>query len=208
MAPMPPAESPSTPDPPRLPPDAGTAGPPDSTDALFGLLYRELHGLAERHLRRQGAGFTLGTTTLLHELYLELADRTKLQFPDRARFLGYASRAMRGLVIDYARRRSTAKRGGEFHLLPLDDERAPDPGKGPGDPDDLEELSAALDRLSAVDPALTELVDLHFFCGLAFVEVARLRGVSNRTVLRDWRKARVFLHRVLRPDLLQGELAP
>ena len=187
---MPQAELPAPPD------------PPDSTEALFSLLYRELHGLAERHLRRQGAGFTLGTTTLLHELYLELADRTKLQFPDRAHFLGYASRAMRGLVLDYARKRSTAKRGGEFHLLSLDEERARDPAK---ETENLEELSTALDQLSSVKPDLTELVDLHFFCGLSFIEIAKLRGVSERTVQRDWRKARLFLHRVLRRGPRESE---
>lgn len=177
---------------------AGTPETPESTDALFALLYRELHALAERHLRRQGAGFTLGTTTLLHELYLELADRDALQFPDRARFLGYASRAMRGLVIDYARQRSAAKRGGEFQLLSLDHDRAADAKM---EATDLEELGTALDRLSSVDAALIELVDLHFFCGLSFVEIARLRGVTDRTVQRDWRKARLFLHRELRPGL-------
>ena len=118
------------------------------------------------------------------------------------RFLGYASRAMRGLVLDYARQRSTAKRGGEFHLLSLDNERAPSPGK---DTEHLEELAAALDELASVEPGLTELVDLHFFCGLSFLEIARLRGVSDRTVQRDWRKARVFLHRVLRPELRDPE---
>jgi RNA polymerase sigma factor (TIGR02999 family) len=185
---MPPAETPATPDPAR--PFT------DSTDELFSLLYRELHGLAGRLLNRQGAGFTLGTTTLLHELYLDLADRSELQFPDRSRFLGYASRAMRGLIIDYARRRSASKRGGEFLLLPLGNENAPDIG---ADSQDLEGLSEALDRLSGVDPALTELVDLHFFCGLSFVEIAGLRGVSDRTVQRDWRKARLILHRELTP---------
>ncbi len=177
---MPPAETPGT--------------PPDSTDALFALLYRELHGLAGRLLNHQDAGFTLGTTTLLHELYLDIADRSGLQFPDRSRFLGYASRAMRGLIVDYARRRSASKRGGEFLLLPLAHEQVPDIEAGGLD---LEGVSEALDRLSAVDPALTELVDLHFFCGLSFVEIAGLRGVSDRTVQRDWRKARLILHREL-----------
>lgn len=165
-----------------------------TTDALFALLYRELHQLAERQLRRQGPGVTLGTTTLLHELYLSLADRTEARFPDRPRFLGYASRAMRGLIIDYARRRSATKRGGEFQLLSLDQQGVPEPAHRAAD---LEELSEALDRLAAVDPRLAELVDLHFFCGLAFAEIAALRGSSLRTVMRDWRKARLVLHREL-----------
>ncbi|MEO8140165.1 MAG: ECF-type sigma factor [Gemmatimonadota bacterium] len=181
------------------------AGPQASTEEQFALLYRELHGLAERHLRRQGAGFTLGTTTLLHELYLQLSDRSGLQFPDRSRFLGYASRAMRGLVIDYARRRAAAKRGGEFLLLPLDQEQAPDPES---DGDTLASLGTAIDGLASVDPALAELVDLHFFCGFSFVEIAGLRGVSDRTVQRDWQKARIFLHQELTPILHEAEPEP
>jgi RNA polymerase sigma factor (TIGR02999 family) len=176
--------------------------PPGSTEDLFAALYRELHQLAERQLNRQGRGMTLGTTTLLHELYLNLADRTRIQFPDRARFLGYASRAMRGLIVDYARRRGATKRGGEFHLVSLEPEHAP---RGTDDGDDLDDLSEAIDQLAAVDPALAELVDLHFFCGLSFVEIAALRGVSDRTVQRDWQKARLVLHQELSDE---GESSP
>lgn len=167
---------------------------PTSTDAFFALLYRELHQLAERQLRRQGAGMTLGTTTLLHELYLNLAERTGAHFPDRPRFLGYASRAMRGLIIDYARRRKATKRGGEFQLLPLEEELAQ---ARTVEGTDLEQLGEAVDGLARVDARLAELVDLHFFCGLSFTEIAALRSVSLRTVLRDWRKARMVLHREL-----------
>ncbi|MEO8029976.1 MAG: ECF-type sigma factor [Gemmatimonadota bacterium] len=176
-------------------PPAAPDATPVTTDAFFALLYRELHQLAERQLRRQGSGVTLGATTLLHELYLNLADRTKAQFPDRPRFLGYASRAMRGLIIDYARRRKATKRGGEFQLLPLEEERAQEQAS---EGTDLEELGDAIDQLATVDPRLAELVDLHFFCGLTFTEIASLRDVSLRTVLRDWRKARMVLHRELR----------
>jgi RNA polymerase sigma factor (TIGR02999 family) len=167
------------------------------TDDLFAVLYQELHGLARRHLLNQGMGFSLGTTTLLHEAYLNLSGRKDVRFSDRARFLGYASRAMRGLIIDYARSRSAAKRGGEFVLLPLGGDR--DAPAGATDLEQMEELSEALDRLAELDPALAELVDLHFFCGLSFVEIAALRGVADRTVQRDWRKARMILHRTLRP---------
>jgi len=176
--------------PPEAPP------PPDSADGHFRLLYGELHELARRHLSRQGGGYSLSTTTLLHEAYLNVAGRGDLQFPDRARFLGYASRAMRGLIVDYARRRSAAKRGGEFHLLPLEEGAVAEPAT---DADELAELSEALDQLATIDPGLAELVDLHFFCGLDFVEIAALRGVCDRTVQRDWQKARLLLHRALRP---------
>lgn len=165
-----------------------------SSDQLFAALYHELHALAQRRLRGLPYGSTLSTTTLLHEAYLSLADKDQLRFPDRAHFLSYASRAMRGLIIDYARRRSTSKRGGEFQLLPLDGSEAAHVSTTA----DLDALGLALDELATVDAALAELVDLHFFCGLSFAEIAGLRGVSERTVQRDWRKARVILHHQLR----------
>lgn len=156
-----------------------------STEDLFSVLYQELHLLAKRHLYNRGMGYTLGTTTLLHEAFLNLSSRNDIRFADRGRFLGYASRAMRGLIIDYARSRSASKRGGEFVLLPLfEDEDVPSPNT---EAEQMIELGDALDELSAVDPALAELVDLHFFCGLSFVEIAALRGVADRTVQRDWR---------------------
>jgi len=159
-------------------------------EQLFAALYHELHALAQRRLRGIPSGSTLSTPTLLHEAYLSLAAKDNLQFPDRARFLAYASRAMRGLIIDYARRRSAAKRGGEFQLLPLDAMDVPERS----DPEELSELGTALDALARLDPALAELVDLHFFCGLSFGEIAAMREVSERTVQRDWRKARAILH--------------
>jgi RNA polymerase sigma factor (TIGR02999 family) len=170
------------------------AGDSRAADELFTLLYRELHSLAERHLSHQGAGFTLGATTLLHEAYLSIANRGELHFPDRARFLGYASRAMRGLIVDYARRRQAKKRGGEFHITRTGGLEAPDPRAGISS---LDELSEALDQLGKIEPELAQLVDLHFFCGLTFGEIAALRGVSERTVQRDWRTARLLLHRTL-----------
>ena len=166
-----------------------------AADALFAELYRELHSIAERELNRRGSDLTLGTTTLLHEAYLNIAGREGMAFASRAHFLGYAARAMRGLTIDYVRRRRAKKRGGEFHITaPGESEKEPIDGDSP---EKLEELSAALDALAEVDPALAQLVDLHFFCGFSFVELAELRGVSERTVQRDWRKARLLLHRTL-----------
>jgi RNA polymerase sigma factor (TIGR02999 family) len=180
---------------PAPPPHPDTPEPPGSNEDLFALLYRELHSLAGHHLHRRGGGITLGTTTLLHELYLNMADREPLRLPGRGRFLAYASRAMRGLIVDYARRRGAVKRGGEFVLLSLEDETVPEASPEGGE---LAELSEALDQLARADPELAELVDLHFFCGLSFVEIAALRGVSDRTVQRDWRQARMLLHKELR----------
>jgi len=173
---------------------APTDDPSASSAQLFAALYHELHAVAQRRLRGLPFGATLSTTTLLHEAYLSLAGNDQLRFPDKARFFSYASRAMRGLIIDYARRRTASKRGGGFQLLPLQDIDAPERP----DAEALSDLGLALDELAKLDPALAELVDFHYFCGLSFGEIAAMRGVSERTVQRDWRKARVILHHQLR----------
>jgi RNA polymerase sigma factor (TIGR02999 family) len=171
------------------------AGDGTAAGQLFAALYRELHCIAERELQRGGKELTLGTTSLLHEAYLNIAGREGVQFATRAQFLAYAARAMRGLMIDYARQRRAKKRGGEFHItgdegevIPLEAERSAE---------ELADLGSALDTLKEVEPALAQLVDLHFFCGFSFGEVAELRGVSERTIQRQWRKARLLLHRAL-----------
>ncbi|MDQ2931168.1 MAG: ECF-type sigma factor [Gemmatimonadota bacterium] len=169
---------------------------PAAADALFEMLYSELHRVAERSLRGAGgASLTLGPTTLLHEAYLNMVGREEVKFPDQARFLGYASRAMRGLVIDYTRRRRAKKRGRELEITLEGNEVAP---QDSGDEAlELERLGDALDELAALEPSLAELVDMHFFCGFTFAEIAALREVSARTVQRDWRKARLLLHESL-----------
>ncbi|HYC34091.1 MAG TPA: ECF-type sigma factor [Gemmatimonadales bacterium] len=173
------------------------AGDDRAAAALFTALYRELHTIAERQLRQGGSELTLGTTTLLHEAYLDIADREGLHFATRGQFLAYAARAMRGLTIDYVRQRRAKKRGGEFQITHTGAELvALDGGADAGD---LVQLGEALDVLGGIDPELAQLVDLHFFCGFTFGEVAELRGVSERTVHRDWRKARLLLHRTLEP---------
>ena len=165
-------------------------------DTLFTALYDELHRLAQTHLRRSGGALTISATTLLHEAYLDLAGRPAVTFPDRHRFLGYASKAMRGLVIDYVRQRRALKRGGEWTFTSLDDDQTPNQEASV----DLERLGGALEELAGVDPPLAELVDLRFFCGFSVVEIAALRSVSERTVQRDWAKARVLLHHLIQDD--------
>lgn len=168
---------------------------PAATDALFTMLYAELHRLAESSLRRAGQSITLGPTTLLHEAYLDMAGRDGVAYPDQARFLGYASRAMRGLIIDYGRRRRAKKRGRELEIT-LDGDEVQG-AEAMRDAEELERLSEALDELATLEPPLAELVDMHFFCGFTFAEISALRNVSERTVRRDWRKARLLLHRTL-----------
>ena len=161
--------------------------------ALFPALYAELHRLAERELRRLAPGATLGATTLLHEAYLDISQREHLAFPDRARFMAYGARVMRGLIIDYARRRQAQKRGAGFEFTSL----TGDAVERQADHAELTRLSDALDELAAAEPTLAQIVDLKFFCGFTLQEIADLRGVTERTVQRHWDKARIYLHRSL-----------
>jgi len=174
--------------------ESTASGDRSAADALFSALYNELHRLAERELANRGNGLTLGATTLLHEAYLDMAGREGTVFPDRARFMAYAARVMRSLIVDYARERRARKRGGEFQIVTLDEQSA---GPAPGT-EDLEEIQAALERLSGVDASLAEVVDLKFFCGFTLGEIAVMRGASERTVQRSWEKARLFLYRSIR----------
>ena len=168
----------------------------DNADALFDELYAELHRLARRELNRQGSLAGLGVTTLLHEAYLSISGKPGIAFADRARFMGYAARVMRGLIIDDVRGKLAQKRGGgQYHTALATDVM----GKVES-PQSLERISDVLDELATHDAALAELVDLKFFCGFTALEIAALRGVSERTVKRDWEKARLYLHRAIASD--------
>ena len=176
---------------------AAESGDSAAADELFSSLYSELHRLAKRELARRGSPGSLSVTTLLHEAYLDIAAREGSRFPDRPRFMGYAARVMRGLIIDHARSRNAIKRGGEFQITSL----KTDSGENPVDAKELTSIGDALDQLAKVEPELAELVDLKFFCGLSFSEIAALEGLSERTVQRRWEKARIYLHRNIRGDL-------
>lgn len=176
--------------------EAAERGGRPAADALFAALYAELHRLAKHELARHGAPMTLSATTLLHKAYIEIAGRDGTLFPDRNRFMGYAARVMRGLVIDHARSRQAQKRGGQFEITADGAEV-----QNPVDSEELTRISEALDELTKAEPVLAEVVDLKFFCGFSFVEIAAMRDVSERTVQREWEKARIYLHRSIRADL-------
>jgi RNA polymerase sigma factor (TIGR02999 family) len=176
----------------------GSAITPEPADVMntpnglrFAALYKELRLLADRQLRRNGAA-PLSPTTLLHEAYLQISEREAV-FPDSARFFGYAARVMRGLIIDLVREHRALKRGAGFHITQLKTE-AFEPASSEIS---LVQLSDSLDELATVDPQLAELVDLRYFCGYTFDDIAAQRGVSVRTVKREWEKARVFLFQVM-----------
>lgn len=172
-------------------------GDRSAADSLFAALYSELHRLAKIQLARNGPGVTLSPTTLLHEVYLNISAREAAVFPDEGHFLAYAAKAMRGLIIDTARSQQAQKRGGGFQITSLSDSAA----AGVADESELVRISAALDSLATVEPSLAELVDLKFFCGFSFGEIAAMRGVSERTVQRQWEKARIYLHRAIREEI-------
>ena len=161
-----------------------------SAHTLFNALYSELHGLARRELARRGYPSTLGVTTLLHEAYLDMSARDSARFPDQARFMGYAAQVMRGIIIDYARSRMALKRGGEFAITSMEG----DYFANPAEVDELSSIGDALDQLAKAEPELAEVVDLKFFCGFTFSEIAAMQQLSERTVQRRWEKARIYLH--------------
>jgi RNA polymerase sigma factor (TIGR02999 family) len=158
---------------------------------LFTRLYAELHRIAQSELRRNSAA-TLSPTTLLHETFLSLSQNDSAAFPDRAQFLSYAARAMRGLLIDYLRTRQAQKRGGLFEITSLPTELS-----NVVEDMEMQQLSAALDSLAQVDARLAECVDLKFFCGFSNADIADFWQVSVRTVAREWDKARVLLQRLM-----------
>ena len=168
-------------------------GDPAAAEALYATLYAELRRLARRQLARSGSDLTLGTTSLLHEAYIDLAGRAGTRFPDRGRFMAYSARAMRALVIDHARSRRAQKRGGGFELTSLEEDAVP----APADAGELARIGDAVDSLAAIEPQLAQVVDLKFFCGFSFAEIAAMQGCSERTVQRHWDKARIFLHEAL-----------
>lgn len=168
----------------------GDAG---ATHQLFTALYKELHRLARREAGRFGPQAMLGTTTLLHEAYLDISRRDALAFPTQGHFMAYAARAMRGLVIDRVRQRQAQKRGGGLDITSLDTELAEQCAQ----PELLSAVGEALDELAQVDPALAQVVDLKFFCGFSMVEIATLMNSSERTAQRQWEKARLLLFRAL-----------
>ena len=169
--------------------DAARGGDRGALDNVLARLYSELHSMARRQLAGQH-GQTLDATALVHEAYLKLIGRREAHFDDRAHFFAYAASAMRSVVVDYARQRLAQKRGGDLHRvtdLPEDVE-----GGLRLDEETLG-LDVALTKLAAVDQKLAQVVELRYFAGLSELEIAALLDRSERSIRRDWQKARLFL---------------
>lgn len=169
---------------------AASAGDREAGDRAFGLVYADLKRLARRQLRAAAPGH--GATSLVHEAWLKLARPDAMHVNDREHFFALAARAMRQLVIDHARGRAAAKRGSGAVDEDLD--AVATRVGAPADSERLIELDQALERLAALDPQLVRLVEMRFFAGLELSEIAELTGRSERSLKRDWRKARAVLH--------------
>lgn len=174
-------------------------GDGSAMDRLMTLVYDELRAVAHRQLRRWRPGQTLDTTVLVHEAYLRLVDQAGASWQDRAHFLSVAGMAMRHILVDAARRRVAKKRGGEGLRISLD-ELGPDRGGTDASRQAVEilDLDEALTSLAARNERLSRLVELRFFAGLTEEETAQTLGISERTVRRDWLKARAILFHTLR----------
>lgn len=173
-----------------------TEGDRAASDALVPLVYGELRRMARSYLFRERSAHTLQPTALVHEAYLRLADDSVLQPRSRTHFFGIASTVMRRVLVEHARARGAAKRGGSVRFEPLDAAGA-EPLR---DLDDLLDLHEALDELSSMDARKGRLVELKFFGGLTVAEMADVAEVSTATVERDLRVAQVWLHQRLRGD--------
>lgn len=164
-------------------------GDANALEQLTPLVYDELHRLAHRHMRRESAGHVLQTSALINEAYLRLVDQPRIQWESRAHFFGIAARLMRRILVDDARKRNSAKRGGSLIQVPLDEVESLAQQQAAN----VVAVDEALQRLEAIDARQSQIVELRFFGGLSIDETAELLKVSPGTVMRDWTFARAWL---------------
>jgi RNA polymerase sigma factor (TIGR02999 family) len=166
-------------------------GDQGALDELMPLVYEELRRLARHHLSRERPGHTLQTSALVNEAYLRLVDQKNIRWHDRAHFFGIAARLMRQVLVDYARRRRYAKRGGDPRRVPLDEAMIVSEGRAA----DVVALDDALKSLAEIDPRKSQIVELRFFGGLSIEEAAEVLKVSPGTIMREWTLAKAWLRR-------------
>ena len=164
-------------------------------DELMVLVYDELRRLASRYMRRENQGHTLQTSALVNEAYLRLIDQKKVQWQNRAHFFGVAAQLMRRILVDHARTRSRTKRGGGAQMVSLAEQ-----GAISKEVADVIALDNALKDLSQMDPRKCRIVEMKFFGGLTNEEAAEVLKVTSRTVEREWRKAKAWLHKAVTSD--------
>ena len=173
---------------------AAAAGDRAAADQSFALLYADLQRLAHSRMRRSGNMTMLDTTALVHESWLRLQGASEAVFADKQHFMGYAARVMHTVVVDFVRARRAAKAGGEVEHVTLN--TAIGDSVGHND-DEILRVDEAMEQLAVADRRLHDVVELRYFGGLTEVEIAAILGVTERTVQRDWQKARLFLSAAL-----------
>lgn len=171
------------------------SGDREALDKLMPLIYEELRKMARRYMRQQNPGHTLQTTALIHEAYLRMVKQKKKHFENRAHFFGVAAQAMRHILVDYARARHTAKRGGGARPISLEEAALVTPERAA----ELVAFDDALKELETLSKRQSRVVELRYFGGLSVEETATVLEVSSDTVMRDWGMAKTWLHRALRP---------
>jgi RNA polymerase sigma factor (TIGR02999 family) len=176
--------------------EAAESGDAHATDQLLPLVYDELRKLAMARLAREQSGRTLQPTALVHEAYLRLVSQDGARWEGSGHFFAAAAEAMRRILVEDARRKATAKRGGDLGRADLDVDRLAIPALR----EDVVALDEALDQLSTADPEAARLVQLRYFAGLTLVEAAEAMGVSPRTADRLWAYARAWLHQALQDE--------
>jgi RNA polymerase sigma factor (TIGR02999 family) len=164
-----------------------------AADALYASLYADLRRLARSRLRAGRRHTLLDTCSLVHESYLRFVKASRLQIEDRVHFMRWAAQVMRSVIVDFARRRLADRRGGSLARVTVDVEHA----AGVSGEDEILAVHQALDRITAVDPRMTQVVEMRYFGGLTEPEIAHVLGVTERTVRRDWQKARLLLREAL-----------
>jgi RNA polymerase sigma-70 factor, ECF subfamily len=169
-------------------------------DELMSVVYQELHRLAHQYMKRESPGHTLQTSALVNEAFLRLIDQTKVRWQNRAHFYGIAAQMMRRILVDYARSRGYAKRGGGAQQISFDEALIVSDDRSA----EIVGVHEALERLSAIDPRKGQIVEFRFFTGLSIEETARILGVSPGTVMRDWTLAKAWLHREISSDSSQS----
>jgi RNA polymerase sigma factor (TIGR02999 family) len=172
-------------------------GDKEALDRLMPIVYEELRRQAARYLRREQAGHTLQTTALIHEAYVRLVDQRNVQWQNRAHFFGIAAQLMRRILVDHARTKKRAKRGGSDIRVSLTEATVAVKGQDL----DVVAVDEALQRLAAIDEQQSRVVELRFFSGLTVEETAEVMGISPATVKRDWSMAKAWLHRELSGDV-------
>jgi RNA polymerase sigma factor (TIGR02999 family) len=176
-------------------------GDETALNRLIPLVYQELRQLAHHYMRRERRGHTLQTTALVNEAYLRLVDHKGIRWQNRAHFYAVAAQAMRRILVDHARSRNYAKRGGDVKMIQLEEAAAVVQKQAA----DLVALDEALSELAAIDPRKSQIVEMRYFGGMSVEETAEVLGVSPVTVMRDWSTAKAWLLRAMSPDARSKE---